>query len=326
MSAAAIYPRLFAKLFRSPLMIHAQVRQSFEQTLLTRMFGQEWAEGKGWNDRNNFEGVNARADGSAQKRSTLGAPHSGAYERDFEDAADWSKARDEFKARMRIENIYRKVGKVAVIKVEGVIDKRISQFDMDCYGGCDLSDVDIALGDAAADTSLKKVMLYVNSPGGSVTGTPETAARVAALAKIKRVEAFVDVMACSAGYYIASQANKIIAAPSAIIGSIGVYMAVIDATRAMELEGIAVQMISSGKYKGMGAPWKPLSDEERNMLQAQCDSIYAAFKGSVSASRPKVKDSTMQGQWFDGEQADDLQLVDELTLDTPDERVSKMLV
>lgn len=282
MSAAAIYPRLFAKMFASPLMMHAPVRATFERELIAHIEG---------------------------KRTMHVAP----------------QAMSEGERKWRQGRVFERVGSVGIISIDGVIDKRVSAFDLDCYGGVDLADVDQALSQAASDPSIKKAMLYVNSPGGSVTGTPETAARVAALAKVKKVHAFVDVMACSAGYYIASQASKIIASPSAVIGSIGVYMAVIDATRAMELEGIAVQMISSGKFKGMGAPWKPLSDEERNMLQAQCDSIYAAFKGAVTSTRPKVKDSTMQGQWFDGEQADDLHLVDELTLDTPDERVAKML-
>jgi protease-4 len=143
---------------------------------------------------------------------------------------------------------------------------------------------------------------------------------------MKHVEAFVDVMACSAGYYIASQATKITAAPSATIGSIGVYMAVIDASRAMEMEGIAVQMISAGKFKGMGAPWKPLSDEEKAMLQSEVDSIYSAFKAAVTSARPQVSDATMQGQWFSGLTADDLYLVDELTIDTLDERLSRLLV
>lgn len=285
MSAAAIYPRLFAKMFASPLLLHTPVRQTFERELIAHITGQR-----------------------------AGAIHPTESKAAMTEDKQWRQSR-----------VYQRVGNVAIVSVEGVIDKRVSSFDLSCYGGCDLADVDEALI-RAAEPDIKKVMLYVNSPGGSVTGTPETAARVAALAKTKQVHAFVDVMACSAGYYIASQARKISAAPSAIIGSIGVYMAVIDATRAMELEGIAVQMISSGKYKGIGAPWKPLAEDERAMLQEQCDAIYAAFKGAVLSARPKVKDSTMQGQWFDGTQADELQLVDELTMQTPDEMLARLLI
>lgn len=283
MSAAAIYPRLFAKMFASPLMMHAPVRATFERELLAHIEGKRSASMPA-----------AQAMGEGEKQ--------------------WRQSR-----------VFQRVGKVAIVSIEGVIDKRVPAMQLDCYGGVDLADVDEALN-MASDPSISRVLLYVNSPGGSVTGAPETAARVAALAKTKRVEAFVDVMACSAGYYIASQARKITAAPSAILGSIGVYMAVIDATRAMEIEGIAVQMISSGKFKGMGAPWKPLSDDERAMMQEQCDSIYAAFKSAVTSSRPKVSDSTMQGQWFAGEKADELHLVDELTNDTLDERVSRLLI
>jgi protease-4 len=282
MSAAAIYPRLFAKLFASPLMLHGPTRATFESELLTQISGQ---------------------------RSGVIQPQA---------------VKDDEK-EYRQQRVFQRVGNVAVISIEGVIDKRVSMMDLNCYGGVDLADIDEALNQAA-DPSISKVLLYINSPGGSVTGTPETAARIAALAKTKYVEAFVDVMACSAGYYLAAQATKITAAPSSVIGSIGVYIAVLDASRAMEIAGYKMQMISAGKYKGIGASWKPLTEEETEMLQAQVDSMYADFKAAVTSKRPKVADSTMQGQWFDGVSADDLYLVDELSNDTLDERVSRLLV
>lgn len=284
MSAAAIYPRLFAKMFASPLMLHGPTRATFESELITQINGQR-----------------------------AGVIQPQALKHDDEER-EYRQAR-----------VFQRVGNVAVISIEGVIDKRVSMMDLNCYGGVDLADIDEALSQAA-DPSISKVLLYINSPGGSVTGTPETAARIAALAKTKYVEAFVDVMACSAGYYLAAQATKITAAPSSVIGSIGVYMAVLDASRAMEIQGYKMQMISAGKYKGVGASWKPLTDEETEMLQAQVDSMYADFKAAVTSKRPKVADSTMQGQWFDGAAADDLYLVDELSGDTLDERVARLLV
>ncbi len=189
-----------------------------------------------------------------------------------------------------------------------------------------LADVDDALSICANDAGITKVLLSMNTPGGSVTGTPETAARVAALRELKEIHAFIDVQCCSAGYYIASQAHHIAAAPSACIGSIGVYMAILDATRAIEMEGYKVQMIKSGRYKGMGAPWNPLSKEETAMLQRQCDVVFEAFQEACTALRPQIKDETMQGQWFDGIEAEDRWPVDELTNENLDEYVSRLLL
>lgn len=287
MSAAAIYPRLFAKLFCSPIMLHQPVRATFEQALIQRMFG-----------------------GGEASLAAAPAP----------------KAADTSQLQYRTQRVFRQVGNVGIVTIDGVIDKRISDFDLDCYGGCDLADVDTALSICAADEGITKVLLDVNSPGGSVTGVAETAARIAALRESKPVHAFVNVQCCSAGYFIASQAQRIAAAPSAVIGSIGVYMAILDATRAIEMDGYRVQMIKSGRYKGMGAPWNPLTDEERQMLQDQCDAIHSEFKSACTALRPKLADSTMQGQWFDGRQADDLYLVDELTAETPDEYLSRFML
>jgi signal peptide peptidase SppA len=282
MSANAIYPRLFTKLFASPLMLHAPVRATFERELISQI--------------------------SAQ-RSGVSQP----------------KAAAESERQYRQSRVFQKVGSVAVVSIEGVIDKRVSMMDLDCYGGCDLADVDNALNQAA-DPSIKSVLLYVNTPGGSVTGTPETAARLAELAKMKPVEAYVDVMACSAGYYIASQATRIVATPSAIIGSIGVYMAILDMSRALEMSGIREHVIKAGKWKDTGSPYRALTDEEHERLQAGVTRMHAQFKAAVKSKRPKVQDSTMEGQWMDGTEADELYLVDELTNETPDERISRMLV
>lgn len=320
MSANSIYPRLFAKLFASPLLLHPPVRSTFERELLRRMFGDAVALPPSLLDA---EGPRMEA-GTQPRPGTLGQPSQG--EEEFKaNVLNYRKAMLEVNRTWRVEKLYRKIGKVAIVTLEGVIDKRISDFDLACFGGCDLTDVDLALQDAAADPAVEIVLIYINTPGGSVVGTVETAARVAALREHKEVHVFIEVLCCSAGYYIASQADWIAAAPSSIVGSIGVYMAVLDATRWYEMEGYRVQMMKSGRYKAMGAPWNPLSDEEKEMLQDQCDATYESFKAAVNSQRPRVADSTMQGQWFDGTQADELYLVDELTGDNLDEYVSRLL-
>lgn len=280
------YPRLFRKLFCEPLLLHAPARAAFESELLRRMYGDA---------------------------SVVAIP-SAAMVEEPQDPDDW-----------RISSIYQRLGRVAVVRIDGVIDKRISSFEMSCYGGCDLADVDTALAHAMQDPRVEVIVLDINSPGGSVIGVHETYTRIMALAEMKEVHAFVNCMACSAGYYLASAADHIAAAPSAIVGSIGVYLAMLDASRWYEAEGLKVNVMQGGKWKTMGAEWKPLEDDEREKLQQGVDAMYAQFKAAVNAKRPQVEDSTMQGQWMTGSEGETLGLVDELTGATLDEYVTALL-
>ncbi len=243
-----------------------------------------------------------------------GAPHAPHIESDRE-----------INQQHRVNQVYEKIGNVALIRFHGVVDKTISQFDMDCYGGLDLNDIDAALSRAANDPAVSKVVLDFNSPGGSVTGTPETAARVAALRETKEIHAYVSTLCASAAYYIASQADLIAAAPSATVGSIGVYIAILDESKALEFQGLSVELIKAGRLKGMGASFKPLSDEERGILQGSVDRIWADFKTACTTLRD-IGEGDMQGQCFDGTEAKGRKLVDELTHASLDEYVSRLLL
>lgn len=203
----------------------------------------------------------------------------------------------------------------ALIHIDGAIDKHISAMEMDCYGGYDLRDLDNALAQVGSDSSISNVMLVVNSPGGSVTGVPESAAKIASLSTRKNVFAFTDGMMCSAAYYLASQADQIFGTPSSDIGSIGVYCALLDLTRQLEAEGVGINFIADGKYKGMGAPFKPLSADERAMFQAEVNKVGAMFRAAVTSKRPDVADEVMQGQSFFGDDALSAGLCDAIVSD-----------
>lgn len=198
----------------------------------------------------------------------------------------------------------------ALLHLDGVIDKHISEFEMVCYGGYDLRDFDNALKALAAAPEIQNIMLVVNSPGGSVTGVPESAALVREVAKSKNVFAFTDGMMASAAYYIASQADQVFGSPSSDVGSIGVYVALLDATKMLDKKGVTVNFIKDGKYKGMGAPFKPLTNDERAMFQEQVDHIGAMFRDAVTSNRSQVSIDTMQGQCFFGAAAEGAGLVD----------------
>lgn len=284
------YPHLFTKLFCQPLMLHPPTRQSFESVLLDRLVVGASAR------------VMPRADSTEPRELNV---------REMSDG---------------VERVYQKAGNVAVITIDGAIDKRVSQMDMECMGGgVDLCDIDEALAFAMGD-NVDKIVLDIASPGGSVVGVHETYSRILAACQAKEVHAYVNTQACSAAYYLASACDHIAAAPSAVIGSIGVYMALIDQSRRLNAEGITVNVMQGGKWKTVGADYKPLADDERAMLQAKVDALYVQFKAAVNERRPQVEDSTMQGQWFDASEGFALGLVDELTGETLDEYVTKLLM
>lgn len=299
------YAHLFAKLFAQPLMLHAPVRQSFENVLLAKMRGEAVPV--------------ASAVSPTPARAEVGEPG-----RPIE---DWLRISRDIRATrqlIRLEDVYQRYGNVAVVKIHGVIDKVLTQFEMDCYGGCDLQDIDRALSMAANDPRVTHVILDIHSPGGSCVGLKETAGRIAELRSSKEVHAYIAGMACSAGYYLASQADLISAGDSAIVGSIGVYIAVLDASRWYQDEGLNVQVLKAGEYKTMGAQWRALTDAEKSYLQAGVDECYADFKAAVTRLR-NVEDSTMQGQWMNGKEGHKLKLVDRLTGATLDEYVSALI-
>jgi signal peptide peptidase SppA len=266
------YHQLFAKLFCRPVLIEAATRVAFEQSLLALMAGDSMPV--------------PVATPSAAK----GDPESSQY---------------------RMENLVERVdSRTAIVHIDGALDRHLSALDMLCYDATDVNDVMNAMESLQEDRNVENVLLYFNSPGGSVAGIPEAAARVRALAESKNVFAYTDGLMCSAAYWLASQATQIFANDSASVGSIGVYLALLNNSAAMEKSGRTVETIQDGKYKTAGAPWKPLSDEERAHLQADVNEIGATFRAAITSARPQVERDTMEGQSFSGTRAAAVGLVD----------------
>src|SRR5215467_6271108 len=120
---------------------------------------------------------------------------------------------------------------------------------------------------AAANPDVSAIVLDVDSPGGTVAGTPETAAAVRRAAEVKPVVAVANSLAASAAYWIASQASSLVVGPSADVGSIGVISAHIDRSKMLEDMGLRVTVVSAGRYKAEGNPFAPLSDEAKANMQ-----------------------------------------------------------
>ena len=203
---------------------------------------------------------------------------------------------------------YDVIGNTAVVPVVGIIGKHLSMLEMAC-GGASIDAFSAALKQAASDPAVSNVLLYILSPGGVVTGVQETAEVIREIRKTKKVIAYTDDLMCSAAYWLGLQADAVYSSTSATVGSIGVYMLQIDNSRALEMEGVKVNAISAGKWKLLGASFKPLTEEERSVMQAGVDKVYTDFKREVNILR-NIKDENLQGQVFDGEEAVEAGLTD----------------
>jgi len=192
---------------------------------------------------------------------------------------------------------------IATISIEGPILRKPGLFARVIMGATDSEEIGAAIREANDRTDIKAVMLNIDSPGGTVAGTPELANAVASLNEQKPVYAFSSGLMASAAYWIASQARAIYATPSAQVGSIGVVQAVVDDSAALDKEGIKVEVFSVGKYKAMGAPGNPLTNDQRELIQSNLAEIAGEFHAAVLAKGRAIPPDAMEGQTFSGRQA-----------------------
>jgi ClpP class serine protease len=194
---------------------------------------------------------------------------------------------------------------IAVIPVYGILAKNASFIEEACQGVTDINAIAHAVAQAAAAKEVKTLILDLATPGGQVTGIPELGALIRSVTQMrgKTVYAFTDERCCSAGYWIGSQADEFYATPSSTVGSIGTYLAWLDESVKMQLEGVRLEFFGAGKHKGMGLPGRPLNQEDRALLQTKVEEINGWFTSAVSMARRKVSDETMQGQTFGGAEA-----------------------
>ena len=264
-----MYPKIFQALFNEPWLIEGSTHQAMQDTLLARINSSE----------NLFD---EKAD---QRRPATGSVVSTPF------------------GSYTVRNYSELDSGVAHIPVSGILSKKLSTMETMC-GGYDMGALSHALGEAIENDKVKAVMLDIHSPGGSVIGTEETGALIAQAASIKPVYAFTETMAASAAYWLASQCTHIFTTPSAMLGSIGVYMA-------MPIKDEKIELIKSGRYKAMGV--KPLSADERKIVQARVDATHAKFKQAVMSKRP-VGEDVLEGLSYTGEQAIENGLADSLVL------------
>lgn len=201
---------------------------------------------------------------------------------------------------------------VAVIQVYGILGKHLSDMETMC-GGCDVDAISADMEAALGDSSVQSILFDFDSPGGVVSGIPELAAKIRAADQIKPCYAFTEAQCCSAAYWLASACRAVFCTQSADLGSIGVYVALVDDSEWWAKEGYKLNLIKAGEYKAMGISGQPLSDKERALIQADVDNIYSMFTADVLAGRGVVATETMQGQTFMGVAAVTANLADEMT-------------
>ena len=166
---------------------------------------------------------------------------------------------------------------------------------------------------AAADEEVQAVLLKVNSPGGAVVATDEIY-HALQTAIDKPIVVLMGDVAASGGVYVAMAADRIMANPNTLTGSIGVRLNdIIEYGDLLARFGIDVTTIKAGKYKDIGSGTRPLTEEEAAILQAVVDNGYANFIEIVAEGRGLSEAAVREfadGRIFSGEQAVELGLID----------------
>jgi signal peptide peptidase SppA len=166
----------------------------------------------------------------------------------------------------------------------------------DWFADTDYAAVRASVKRALADPSVRTVDLFVDSPGGSVLGLPETADLLSHANKIKPVRAFVTGIAASAAYWLASQASSITLTPSGEVGSVGVLDLHADISKALDNAGVKLTAVTAGEHKVERAPFTPLSDDAKAHMQTEVNRWYGDFLSAIRRGRgARVSSSSNYG-------------------------------
>lgn len=199
---------------------------------------------------------------------------------------------------------------VAIVRVEGPISH---SDDPDSAVGAVSGTVISDLRAAAADKTVKAIVLRVDSPGGTVTGSAQIQEVIAAMEKPVIVS--MAGVAASGGYYISAPADYIFARADTTTGSLGVVLTLYDVTELMDTVGVDVNSITSGPNKTIGNPWETLTPEQAVILQTFADEAYDGFVQVIVDGRDLPEEDVRRmadGRIYSGSQALALGLVDEL--------------
>lgn len=217
----------------------------------------------------------------------------------------------------------RRHGAVAVIPVRGMLLPRAPWWAIAEGYATSTHEVRAAVLAAQADDAVERVILLMDSPGGSVMGVDETAVAIAALAAAKPVTVQVAGQMASAAYYLGSQGTEIVAGRTDMIGSIGTRITLWDMSRAFEEMGVTVHTVDTGPFKSAGEPGTPITEEHLGYFQSVVDGFQRYFRAAVQRGRSlddKQFAAVADGRMWLAEEAQALGLIDRIA--TADETLA----
>jgi ClpP class serine protease len=226
-------------------------------------------------------------------------PHIQSAEMKLPDAKNGSPLEDYFGNPIPQMQI---VDNKAVIPICGPLIHHASMMEKKC-GAVSYDDIIENVQMADANPRVEKIAFHVASPGGMAIGMLE-AATVIAKAK-KKTYAYTDEMIGSAAYGLVASCEMIASSRSAVTGSIGSMIAVLDMSGYYEQLGLKVHLFASGKFKGAGTNGVELTEDHKAYFESIKDSFASQFLGHVQEHRSQIPLEAMQGQVFIGESAQD---------------------
>jgi protease IV len=192
--------------------------------------------------------------------------------------------------------------RVALVKIEGLLTSS--------------DDIVKELHDYTEDGSIKAIVLRIDSPGGGVVTAQEIYNAVKNARKEgKKVVVSMGSVAASGGYYIAAGADKIVANPGTLTGSIGVLMEFANVEKLLDKIGVKGVVVKAGQFKDVGSPFRDMTDQEKKLLQGVIDDVHSQFIDVVAHGRNIPIDDVKaiaDGRIFTGRQALKLKLVDKM--------------
>ena len=210
--------------------------------------------------------------------------------------------------------LYERMGDVGVIKIEGSLVPGEAGW-MRYFGITGYADIKAAVLEGLADKGAKSLMIFSNSGGGSVAGVEDAESFIAQVAQHKPTSAYSEFSA-SAAYWLTSAAGHITTSPTGVNGSLGVIRVVTEYSKAFEKDGITKTVMRAGRYKALGNPFEPLSEDGKAEIQSKLDDLYQIFIDVVARNRGTtaiIADQVMgQGREFLGKRGLEAGLVDSI--------------
>ena len=207
--------------------------------------------------------------------------------------------------------------KILLLDIEGMINEAPERSWLGLRRGeSTVSRVREQLDRAREDSAVRALLLRINSPGGTATASDIAYREILDFKRERDVPVVAQLMgiATSGGYYVAMAADRVIAHPTTVTGSIGVRFASVNVVGLMQKLGIEDQTLTAGEHKGAGSPLRRMTAAERAQIQSILDDMHERFKGVVAAGRGGLDaeqiDELADGRVFSAPQAEALGLVD----------------